>query len=99
MNIIQSIIADLNAVMKRIETEIGGTHSTVTAAASGIKSAATSIAQHPLASAAPSTIVSPGMEAPEAADASSAAAAPANDGSEAADAPTADPVNSAAPTA
>lgn len=79
MNIIKSIIADCEALLKRIETEIGGTHPTIGIAASGIKAAATSIAQHPDASAAPSTIVSPGMDAPAPeANAPAPAAAPAN---------------------
>lgn len=90
MNLIQSIMADCAALLKRIETEIGGTHPTIATASAGVKTAATAIAQHPLASATPSAIVSPGMIAPETETvAPVTAAAPASDAPEAA--PVVDP--------
>lgn len=77
MNIIKTLIADLNALLVRVETEVG-MHPTQTTAGASIKAAATALAQHPQASVQPSTIVSPGKEAPIETDAQADAASPAN---------------------
>lgn len=50
MNVIKTIIADLNAVLIRLETEVG-MHPAQAAAGAAVKQAATAIAQHPDAQA------------------------------------------------
>lgn len=51
---IKAIIADLNALLIRIETEVG-MHPAQAAAGAAVKQAATAIAQHPDAQAAPAS--------------------------------------------
>lgn len=76
---IKTLIADMKALLARIEADIAG-HPTQGLAAANVKAAVTALERHPDATAAPSTFVSPGKEVPEAgADAPAAPVSPAND--------------------
>lgn len=77
MNIIKTIIADFDALLKRIETDVSA-HINKGTALALMDQAKAVLAQHPDASAVPSAIVSPGKEAPATeTDAPAPAAAPA----------------------
>lgn len=62
MNIIKTLIADLNSLLLRIETEVG-VHPIQADAATFVKQAATALASHPDAQAAPATPANPDPEA------------------------------------